>query len=303
MSRPWKRRLAAVAALAAVALAAGCSGGGSLTSGRGGGGGAAPVGSTPGGGGAPTSGERGPAGGNRTVVETKAVIKTGDISLTSAHPDQARAEIDRLLDALGGSVDSEQTSHADDGTIEHSTLVLRVPVAKFESAVDALERIGTMKTSDSSSEDVTTKVIDVAERVRTLRTSLSRLHKFQRQSTNIDDLLRFEQEITDRESELQSLTAQRDYLADQTSMATITVYLSTPAKYVAPPDALRDAGFLTGLRAGWHALVDTVVVVLTVVGAVLPFGVVLGLVGIPVALLVRRLVRARRTEAAGRRGG
>ncbi len=74
-----------------------------------------------------------------------------------------------------------------------------------------------------------------------------------------------------RQAELQSLKAQQAYLADQTSLATITVHLSTPEKYVPPPDALQDAGFLTGLKAGWDALSDVVVVALTVVGAVLPF--------------------------------
>ncbi len=58
------------------------------------------------------------------------------------------------------------------------------------------------------------------------------------------ELLRYEDQITERQSELQSLKAQQSYLADQTSMSTITVYLSTPEKYVPPPDALEDAGFL-----------------------------------------------------------
>ena len=48
--------------------------------------------------------------------------------------------------------------------------------------------------------------------------------------------------------------ARRSYLADQTSMSTITVTASTPEKYVAPPSALQDAGFLAGLTGGWHAL-------------------------------------------------
>jgi len=176
--------------------------------------------------------------------------------------------------------------------------VLRVPVDRFTYAMDTLQKIGTMRTSDSRSKDVTSQVIDVEERFRTLRTSIDRLQKFQRDTANIDDLIRFEREITDREAELQSLLAQRDYLADQTTMATITLHISTPEKYVAPPDPLRDAGFLSGLKAGWNALVDTVVVTLTVVGAVLPFALVLVLVGLPLWLLVRRLLRARRAAAA-----
>jgi hypothetical protein len=130
--------------------------------------------------------------------------------------------------------------------------------------------------------------------VETLQTSLDRLQDLQRDSANIDDLIRFEEQITERESELQSLKAQQAYLSDQTSMSTVTLHLSTPETYIPPPGALDDAGFLTGLRSGWSALQDFVVVALTVLGAVIPFAVALPLVAVPVWLLARALVLARR---------
>jgi hypothetical protein len=230
---------------------------------------------------------------NRAAVQTRAVIKTGQVAVTSDDLDEVRAEVDRLLFGFGGSIDSEQTSHDDEGDIERSTLVLRVPVAEFDPAMDALEKLGKVKTSDSRSKNVTTEVIDVNERVETIQNSLDRLQRFQRQADDIDDLIRFEDQITERESELRSLQAQQAYLADQTSMSTITLYLSTPEKYVPPPDALEDAGFLAGLRGGWNALKDFVVVGLTVVGAVIPFAVAAALVGVPTLLLVRALARRR----------
>jgi hypothetical protein len=294
MRNSVKRYLAVAVVVAAAGLAAACSSGSSsdLMSG----GGAASAEKATG----DVASRQAPrsAGAPRTTVHVRAKIRTGEIWLTTQHPGRARADVDRLLRELGGNVDSEETTHARDGSIERSTLVLRVPVDRFGYALGTLEKIGRMRTSDSRSKDVTSQVIDVDERVQTLRTSIDRLQKFQRDTANIDDLIRFEREITDREAELQSLVAQRDYLADQTTLSTITVHLSTPEKYVAPPDALRDAGFVSGLKAGWNALVDTAVVALTVVGALLPFAVVLGLVGLPLWLFVRRLLRARRTAAA-----
>jgi hypothetical protein len=238
------------------------------------------------------SGQRAP-GANRTVFEVRAVIRTGEVVLTSPDLDVAREEVDALLADLDGVVENEQTTHDDEGGIRSSRLVLRVPVTRFTDAMDALEAIGTTKHSDTKSDDVTTEVIDVDERVETLQNSLDRLQSYQAEAKDIEDLLRFEQQITQREAELQSLEAQQSYLADQTSMSTITLTMSTPREIVGPPDALDDAGFLAGLRSGWNALQGAVIVLLTVVGAVLPFGVVLALVGVPVWLLVRRTVRHR----------
>ncbi|MGZ4436808.1 MAG: DUF4349 domain-containing protein [Nocardioidaceae bacterium] len=235
-------------------------------------------------------------GADRTLVAASVKIKTGEILLTSRNLDRVRAAVDRQLTALGGSIDTEQTQHRRDGRIESSTLVVRVPVARFTAAMESFGRIGRLRSSDTQSEDVTQQVIDVGERVKTLENSLERLHAFQRRATDVGDLLRYEQAITARQSELQSLRAQRDYLANQTAMSTITLTLALPDRV--PPGALDRAGILAGLRAGWHSLVASVVVLLTVVGAVIPFGLALLLLGTPVWLRLRKTLRARRTPPA-----
>jgi len=234
-------------------------------------------------------------GANRTVVQAKALIMTAEIWMTSEHPRRVREEVDQLLSAVGGTVADEQTYNLGRGAKEQSTIKLRVPAAAFAATRTSLGKLGTVKHTETSSQDVTTQVIDVHQRVQTLEASLERLHKFQRSATDVSDLLRYENDITARTSELQSLRAQQTYLRDQTAMSTITLHLTTPAKYVAPPGALADAGFLTGLRSGWHALGDVVVVALTVLGALLPFLVVVALLGVPAWLLVRALLpRVRR---------
>jgi hypothetical protein len=235
----------------------------------------------------------GAAGVNRPVVEAKAKIRTGEIVLVGRHLDRVRREVDRELRLLGGSVDDEQTTHLRDGSIDRSILTLRVPVAVFDRAMADLGGLARQRSADTQTVDVTQQVIDVRERLQTLQNSLDRLQRFQKQSANVNDLIRFEEEITQREQDIQSLTAQRNYLADQTAMSTITLTLERPA--AVPPGALHDAGFLAGLRAGWHTLVAAGIVLLTATGAVLPFAVLLALVGVPVWLLLRRFLRARRT--------
>lgn len=226
-------------------------------------------------------------GANRTVVTVRAVIKTGEVAITRKDLGAARAELGDLVDSLGGLVDREETQHDRRGEISYASVVVRVPVATFEDAMARIRELGRVRHSDSQSKDVTQQVIDVDERVETLQNSLDRLQEYQSRAEDIDDLIRFEDQITQRESELQSLRAQQQYLADQTSMSTITVTMSTPEEYVPPPTALEDAGFLTGLEGGWNALKSTVVVVLTVVGAVLPFLAVLALLGLPAWILLR----------------
>ncbi len=234
-------------------------------------------------------------GANRPAVQTRAVIKTGEIAVVSDELDRVHGEARRLVETLDGYVANEDTNNDRHGEITSSMMKLRVPAESFVTALDALADLGQKKYINVNEKDVTTEVIDVAARVETTRRSLRRLRTFLSESGNVSELVRLENEIANREAELQSLVSQQDYLASQTSMSSITLHLSTPEKYVPPPDALEDAGFLAGLKGGWNALVDTVVVALTVFGAFLPFGVAFGLIAVPLVWLFRRF---RRTAAA-----
>jgi hypothetical protein len=228
----------------------------------------------------------------RAAVRTQSVIRTGDLAVTGKDVGRLRAEVLDLLRSVGGILQKEDTSNDRRGRVVESTMVLRVPAPAFDTAKQSLERLGKLTYFHESATDVTTQVIDVDERVQTLQNSLDRLQRFQRSATDVADLLRYENQITRRQSELRSTRAQQSYLQDQTSLSTITVHLSTADNPVPEPGPLQDAGFLSGLRGGWHALMGVVVVSATVAGALLPFLVALA---VPGWLLLRALIRRRRT--------
>ena len=231
----------------------------------------------------------------RTAVQTRAVISTGRVHLVADDLEAVRDELDRMLGRYGGHVATEQTSKDDDGEADHSELELRVPSRHFGRLMTDLEGLGNVTDRNRKAVDVTTEVIDVDSRIRTQEVSLDRLRGFLGEATDVDAMIRLESEIARREADLASLRAQQDYLADQTSLATITLTMTRDHADVAPDgNSLDDAGFVTGLRNGWEGLVSVLVVGATVVGAVLPFAVVLALLGVPGWLLLSaRTARAR----------
>jgi hypothetical protein len=288
--------LAFAGVLALVALT-GCSGGGGASTANGGSvaadaAAAAPAGKALGDSGN-DAGRAYQADGASVHVQQKAVIKNGNVSIRTPDPQQARDRVDDLLKRLHGTLDAEQTVYDKDGHIHDSQLVLRVPVASFTRAMNDVEGLGTVVHSSSTGKDVTTEVIDVQQRLRTLRISLHDLNSFQRQASDIGQLLRFENAITQRRGEYQSLKAQRNHLLSQTSMSTINLDISVPVTHPAAVESGHHAGFVTGLRHGWSALTGTVVVGLTALGAALPFAVVLAAVGLPLWWWSRRTSRTR----------
>lgn len=241
---------------------------------------------------------RKPSGGDDTVisprapVDARAVIATGRVTLEAKDLVEVRDGVDRMLGKYGGFVADEQTYNDDKGRTQSSVLTLRIPSNHFDDAMREFDELGTVSDAKRKVEDVTTEVIDVDARIRTEQVSLQRLRGFLAKAATVDAMIRLESEIARREANLASLQAQQRYLDDQTTLSTIVLTMQETDAAPPPPekkeDPLEDAGFLTGLHNGWNALLDILLVVATVLGAVLPFGVVLGLVGVPAYLWLRR---------------
>jgi hypothetical protein len=230
-----------------------------------------------------------------TPLQTRAVISTGTVTLQSKDVEQARFDVQKVIAAHRGEISDEQTGTDDEGRINRSQLVIRVPSQFFDEVMTDLGEVADLRSAKRTSEDVTTEVIDIGVRVRAQEQSLQRIELLLGRAQSLRDIIAIESELSRRQAELDSLKAQQAYLADQTSLSTITVFLEQSEK--AAPAEPEEAGFVAGLQRGWDALGGAATVLATGLGAVLPFLVVLLLLGAPLWLLVRSLLRRRQAEA------
>ena len=227
----------------------------------------------------------------------RAVISTGAVSLHSSDVAEARREVQRTVDAQGGDITDENTETDDEGTTAYSRLVVRVPSSKFNATMQALEDTAVLRSSTRGAEDVTTQVIDTDVRVRAQESSLKRVELLLSRAQSLKDIIWIESQLTTRQAELDSMKSQQSWLKDQTSLSTITVDITmTPEKTKAEKKKdEQEAGFLVGLRGGMKALGASVAALATVVGALLPFAVLLLLIGAPVWMVTRRRRSPRAT--------
>lgn len=221
-----------------------------------------------------------------TEPARQAVISKGTVSLETDDVADVRFEVQKVVDRHQGSVSSQETTTDDQGRLATARLVLRVPAADFAAVTAAIEELGALTSSTSSTEDVTTRVIDTEVRIRAQRRSLARIEALLAEATGLREIVMIEAELTRRQAELDSLTKQQAWLADQTSQSTITVHVERPD---AEPEAEDDdTGFVDGLEQGWAGLVGGLGVALTVLGFLLPFLALAALLGLPLWLVLRR---------------
>lgn len=221
----------------------------------------------------------------------RSVITTGYLYLTVEAPAEAATEAVSIVEAAGGRVDGRQEfaprsygATTDSGGAE---LVLRIPADRLTATLDDLKALGEVEELQLSSSDVTREVQDIDARVTALSSSITRLLALQDAAATVEDLIALESAISERQAELESLEAQQRYYADQVGLSTLTLSLGSPE--VAPVD--EPDTFLSGLLTGWQALVAFVSGLLVVIGVLLPWLVMFGVIGLVVLLIVRVIVR------------
>lgn len=324
------RRASAIAGIGIVAtLALGACSAASTSPGRQGStaGSAPAVGAPPGG--EPASGDKAGAAGvvkdgsaakppAATPEDPQKLVRTAHIRLSVDDVTAGAAGVRGVALGVGGMVTAEDVSTSQPvpgppqptgttpdpkGTTsvarrqDTGTVTIAVPAAQLDTALDQLAKLGAVVQRTSSSQDVTSTYVDTSSRIGTMKTSIDRLRALMAQTTGIDQIVRLETELSQREADLESLQAKLATLDKQVTMSTVVITLtSTVTPTTTPPE---ETGFLAGIRSGWKVFTGLFVGLFTVVGAVLPFGVTLAVLALPALVWWRRRPRTTR-KAAGR---
>jgi hypothetical protein len=242
----------------------------------------------------PTTAKDQPAQAPDLSVDQRSIIYRGSISVRVKDDVNAVAgQATGIANTAGGFIGSDNRTSGTGGS-DTATLTLRVPADKFSTVVDQLSKLGAEEHREISTEDVTEQTVDLDARITVQQARVDSGRRLLAQAKTLNDLVMLEKEVATRESDLASLQAKKRRLADLTALSTITVTFLGPEAAV-PKQVDNPGGFVGGLTAGWHALLASLKVLLTVLGALLPWAIVIGLPLWGLFVLYRRFARGRAT--------
>ncbi|HEX2235780.1 MAG TPA: DUF4349 domain-containing protein [Actinomycetota bacterium] len=214
-----------------------------------------------------------------------AVIKTAsvEIGVAEGRVQEAVQKAVAIAGAFPGGFVTSSTLDA--GADPTGTLVLRVPAADFEEALDRLKELGDVRAQSVSGEDVTQEFVDLQARLRNWEAQEAVLLRLMERAASVTDTIRVQGELGRVQLEIERLRGRLAYLEDQTSLGTITATFVSGAPPSQPPGALARA---------WERALEAALSVVTAVvvgaGFVVPVAVLVGL-----GLLVFRTLRPRLT--------
>lgn len=229
--------------------------------------------------------------GSQASTVDRQVITTGWVTITVSDPRDAAAEAVRITESVGGRVDGRSEYAPRGGDKGSATLTLRLPADDLTETLEKLEELGDVQEVSLNATDVTMETQDLDARISAMSASIERLTALLENATTTEALIQLETAISDRQAQLESMEAQRRYLADQVSLSTVTLNLVTEQVVDDPaPD-----NFIDGIIAGWNAFVAFFAGLLVVLGVLVPWLVLAGIITFLVVFFVKRRSKARET--------
>jgi hypothetical protein len=161
------------------------------------------------------------------------IIKNASISLEVVNVGEAEAAIRQTAARLGGFVVSTTTYGTGDAMM--STIVFRVPAARFDEALSGVEGLAKKVLSRNiSGEDVTEEYVDLESRLRNLEATRDRLFDLLQRTDKVEDALRVNQALSDVQEQIERIKGRMQYLQRSAAMSTITAEL----RPVPPPPSI-----------------------------------------------------------------
>lgn len=222
------------------------------------------------------------------------IIRNGSITLSVDDTRETKAQVEQRVADMAGAgafVVSSSESGGSNGS-PYIYMTIRVPARSFDETMDFLENLaaeGTAPTVSESAQDVTDEYVDVAARLESLQAARERLLELMDQAETTEALLQAEQQLTQREVEIEALQGRLRFLEQSAALSRIDItlqpyLLSQPVDTRwRPLETVRESldALLDGLRTFADFLIRFIVVVLPfllIFGAIL-YGIVRFVIG------------------------
>ena len=207
------------------------------------------------------------------------IIRTGSLQLEVGDVRTALTAARTAIQNMGGYIGGSQQYR--DGDNDVATITYRIPVDRWEEALDALRSLGEPVGEQTDAADVTAQIIDLDARIRNLKASEAALVRHLTDAARVADVLEIESRLSDVRGQIEQLSAQKASLDDQVAYATLSVTFGVEVQ------AVREAAERWDPKTEIDQAGASLVGFLQLVASA---GIWLGIVGLPIVIMVTLIV-------------
>ena len=187
-----------------------------------------------------------------SATDTARIIKTGslEVEVGKGTVTESVNRLTALTTGLGGYLSETRTTATSDSASQATaTISVRVPAAAFEQLLAEASRLGEVRSTTTSGQDVTAQFTDIDAQLNALTATRDQFLLVLGEATNVNDILAVHDRITQVQIQMDQLEGQKRLLTDQTSFGTLTVTLLEPGTQLSVPEPDDDP---TDLGDAWR---------------------------------------------------
>lgn len=208
----------------------------------------------------------GNSGSGSSVQREPAMVVTTTTEVEVESVDQATNKLESLAHKYQGRI--EHRHEELDRKYPSADFTVRIPADQHDAFISEMKALGTTNYLTTEASDVSLQKVDLDARIESLKSSIESLRKMLSGAENVADMLEIERELDGRESELQSLEAQRTELADRISMSTVELRIVQVEADAEAAD--EEPVFVGALGQGWSDLLAAGAGLVNLLGYALP---------------------------------
>jgi len=160
------------------------------------------------------------------------IIYNSSIGLVVEDYREFESNFPGLVAQHGGFVANNKTDRQYNDS-QHGMWVVRVPVSQYSDFLAGIDGLGFAESRHENAQDVTEEYVDVEARIKNKKVLETRIVKMlEERSGKLTDVLQIERELSRVREEIERMEGRIRYLADQTSLATVTVNCREEKEYV-----------------------------------------------------------------------
>lgn len=168
-------------------------------------------------------GDGGVVGAQVPVNLGRDIIFTATMTVAVNNVGDASSQATSVIESLGGFLFGQDTVGL---PTPRTVLVFKVPPNQFQAALAELGSVGEIRSQSVNADDVTERVVDLESRISTATASVARLQALLEAATDIEQVVELENELLERETQLETLRGSLRTLSDAVDLATITLTIT-----------------------------------------------------------------------------
>jgi hypothetical protein len=220
-----------------------------------------------------------------TAPSDRKIIRNAELNLEAENPEQAQQQITAIAETKGGFVVESQQSSSDIKSTTRDTVIMtvRVPAEKFSEALDEIRKTATRVVVESvKGQDVTEEFIDIEAQLKAKKALEQQFMEIMKRANTVDDALSVQSQLAGVRGEIERIEGRKRFLENQASLSTIKIRLQTAKVFAASSEGF-GGRVSDSFTAGFDVALNFILGLVTIVIAVLPFVLLIGLPGFLIA--------------------